>query len=113
MRCEKVYRRFIPRLRGDASPDGRGRGKGCAGLLLLPGDATEVEVRGMEAVRSDSTPLARRFQVERFRSVTQRSEKKRGLPWKALLARICDALVAATAETLAGLRVREVAAAAR
>jgi hypothetical protein len=48
MRCEKVYRRFfIPRLRGDAGPDGRGRGKGYAGLLLLPGDATEVEVRGM------------------------------------------------------------------
>ncbi len=68
MRCEKVYRRFfIPRLRGDASPDGRGRGKGYAGLLLLPGDATEVEVRGMEAVRSDSTPLARRFQVELLR----------------------------------------------
>ncbi|HEX7623297.1 MAG TPA: DNA polymerase domain-containing protein, partial [Anaeromyxobacteraceae bacterium] len=39
MRCEKVYRRFfIPRLRGDASPDGRGRGKGYAGLLLQPGD---------------------------------------------------------------------------
>jgi DNA polymerase elongation subunit (family B) len=68
MRCEKVYRRFfIPRLRGDASPDGRGRGKGYAGLLLLPGDATEVEVRGMEAVRSDSTPLARRFQLELLR----------------------------------------------
>jgi DNA polymerase-2 len=68
MRCEKVYRRFfIPRLRGDASPDGRGRGKGYAGLLLLPDDTTEVEVRGMEAVRSDSTPLARRFQVELLR----------------------------------------------
>jgi DNA polymerase-2 len=68
MRCEKVYRRFfIPRLRSDAGPDGRGRGKGYAGLLLLPGDATEVEVRGMEAVRSDSTPLARRFQVELLR----------------------------------------------
>jgi DNA polymerase-2 len=68
MRCEKVYRRFfIPRLRGETSPDGRGRGKGYAGLLLLPGDQTEVEVRGMEAVRSDSTPLARRFQVELLR----------------------------------------------
>ncbi|MFL5262853.1 MAG: DNA polymerase domain-containing protein [Anaeromyxobacteraceae bacterium] len=68
MRCEKVYRRFfIPRLRGDVSLDGRGRGKGYAGLLLLPGDATELEVRGMEAVRSDSTPLARRFQVELLR----------------------------------------------
>jgi DNA polymerase II len=79
MRCEKVYRRFfIPRLRGDASPDARGRGKGYAGLLLLPGDATEVEVRGMEAVRSDSTPLARRFQVELLRRLF-RGEGEDGL----------------------------------
>jgi DNA polymerase-2 len=65
MRCEKAYRRFfIPRIRGDASPDARGRGKGYAGLRLEAGDAAEVEVKGMEAVRSDFTPLARRFQVE-------------------------------------------------
>ncbi|MFM2153073.1 MAG: hypothetical protein RL199_1508, partial [Pseudomonadota bacterium] len=50
--------------KGDADPEGRGRGKGYAGLKLLPGGTTEVEVRGMEAVRSDFTPLARRFQVE-------------------------------------------------
>ena len=68
MRCEKLYRRFfIPRLKGDASPDGRGRGKGYAGLLLSANGSTEVEVRGMEAVRSDFTPLARRFQVELLR----------------------------------------------
>jgi DNA polymerase-2 len=68
MRCEKVYRRFfISRLRGDSSPDGRGRGKGYAGLLLSADGSTEVEVRGMEAVRSDFTPLARRFQVELLR----------------------------------------------
>jgi DNA polymerase-2 len=68
MRCEKVYRRFfIPRLRGDAGPGGRGRGKGYAGLRLGPGEVAEVEVRGMEAVRSDFTPLARRFQVELLR----------------------------------------------
>lgn len=70
MRCEKVYRRFlIPRLRGDAGQEGRGRGKGYAGLLLRPDGATEVEVKGMEAVRSDFTPLARRFQVELLRRV--------------------------------------------
>ena len=68
MRCEKIYRRFfIPRLKGDASPEGRGRGKGYAGLLLSADGSTEVEVRGMEAVRSDFTPLARRFQVELLR----------------------------------------------
>jgi DNA polymerase-2 len=63
IRCDKIYRRFfISRLRGDA--DGRGRGKGYAGLRLEAGDVTELEVRGMEAVRSDFTPLARRFQRE-------------------------------------------------
>jgi DNA polymerase-2 len=68
MRCEKIYRRFfISRLRGDSSPEGRGRGKGYAGLLLSADGSTEVEVRGMEAVRSDFTPLARRFQVELLR----------------------------------------------
>jgi DNA polymerase-2 len=68
MRCEKVYRRFfIPRLRGDSSGDGRGRGKGYAGLLLSADGSTEVEVKGMEAVRSDFTPLARRFQLELLR----------------------------------------------
>jgi DNA polymerase-2 len=68
MRCEKAYRRFfIQRLKGDQSLDGRGRGKGYAGLLLGADGSTEVEVRGMEAVRSDFTPLARRFQVELLR----------------------------------------------
>jgi DNA polymerase-2 len=68
MRCEKAYRRFfIQRLKGDQSADGRGRGKGYAGLLLGADGSTEVEVRGMEAVRSDFTPLARRFQVELLR----------------------------------------------
>jgi DNA polymerase-2 len=65
IRCDKIYRRFfISRLRGDSSSDGRGRGKGYAGLRLDEGDVTELEVRGMEAVRSDFTPLARRFQRE-------------------------------------------------
>ncbi|MBI5071079.1 MAG: DNA polymerase II [Deltaproteobacteria bacterium] len=65
IRCEKAYRRFfIPRLKGDTSGEGRGRAKGYAGLRLGPGGAAEVEVRGMEAARSDFTPLARRFQVE-------------------------------------------------
>jgi DNA polymerase-2 len=65
IRCEKVYRRFfIPRLKGDTTGEGRGRAKGYAGLRLGPGGTSEVEVKGMEAARSDFTPLARRFQVE-------------------------------------------------
>jgi hypothetical protein len=48
-----------------------------------------------------------------FKAVTQRSEENRAMRWKALLGRVRDALVAATAETLTGLRVREVGAAAR
>jgi len=47
-----------------------------------------------------------------FKAVTQRSEEKRAMRWKALLRWVRDALVAATAETLAGLRAREVDAAA-
>jgi DNA polymerase-2 len=65
IRCEKAYRRFfIPRLKSDTSGEGRGRAKGYAGLRLGPNGAPEVEVKGMEAARSDFTPLARRFQVE-------------------------------------------------
>ena len=65
IRCEKVYRRFyIPRLKHDASGEGRGRAKGYAGLRLGAQGASEVEVKGMEAARSDFTPLARRLQVE-------------------------------------------------
>ncbi len=64
IRCDKVYRRFlIPRLRSDAG-GGRGRAKGYAGLKIEAGVEPELEVRGMEAVRSDFTPLARRFQLE-------------------------------------------------
>ncbi|MBL8966607.1 MAG: DNA polymerase II, partial [Spirochaetaceae bacterium] len=66
IRCEKLYRRFfIPRLRIDAGGEGaRGRAKGYAGLRLEDDGAEVVEVKGMEAARSDWTPLARRFQVE-------------------------------------------------
>jgi DNA polymerase II len=65
IRCEKAYRRFfIPRLRTDTTGEGRGRAKGYAGLRLLEGSGAELEIRGMEAARSDFTPLARRFQVE-------------------------------------------------
>jgi DNA polymerase-2 len=94
LRFEKAYRRFlIPPLRGLRDEGSRGRAKGYGGYLIQPakpgaagqsappgtelkpgtgpeteagsgGDTLRVEVKGMEAVRSDSTPLARRFQLE-------------------------------------------------
>jgi DNA polymerase-2 len=74
LRFEKAYRRFlIPPLRGPQNEGGsRGRAKGYGGYLIRPaapgaesgGDTLRVEVKGMEAVRSDSTPLARRLQLE-------------------------------------------------
>jgi DNA polymerase-2 len=64
MRFEKPYRRFmIPPLRAMGG-EGRGRAKGYAGYLLDQTGGLSVEVKGMEAVRSDYTPLARRIQVE-------------------------------------------------
>ena len=64
LRFEKAYRRFfIPHLRNN-SGESRGRAKGYGGYLLDPKDGLSVEVKGMEAVRSDYTPLARRIQVE-------------------------------------------------
>jgi DNA polymerase-2 len=81
IRCEKIYSRFfIPRLRIDpeagerrgraflpgmaGAEQARGRAKGYAGLRIEADGSSRVEVKGMEAARSDWTPLARRFQVE-------------------------------------------------
>lgn len=70
IRSEKVYGRFlIPRMRSPTRTNSeidseRGRAKGYAGLLLDPDGSSRVEVKGMEAARSDSTALARRFQME-------------------------------------------------
>jgi len=86
IRPDKIYVRFfIPRLRFEAGrqagrggailgrpgeedeegdADSRGRAKGYAGLRISEDDRVAVEVRGMEAARSDGTPLGRRFQVE-------------------------------------------------
>ena len=64
IRCDKVYERLvIPRLKAAAGEGGRGRSKGYAGLLLAPDGSSSVEIKGMEAARSDFTPLARDFQV--------------------------------------------------
>jgi DNA polymerase-2 len=83
LRFEKAYRRLLlPPLRNrgweEDSPEGedsavhgraalRGRAKGYGGYLIpAPGNAPgeTVEVKGMEAVRSDVTALARRLQLE-------------------------------------------------
>jgi DNA polymerase II len=67
IRCDVVYRRFLlPRLRSvTATPVIRGRAKGYAGLVAeTDGDAERVDIKGMEAARSDYTALARRFQRE-------------------------------------------------
>ena len=72
LRFEKAYRRFLlPPLRGeepgqnrDAPEAPRGRAKGYGGYLLSEDGGVSVEVKGMEAVRSDVTPLARRVQLE-------------------------------------------------
>jgi DNA polymerase-2 len=83
IRSEKLYERFfIPRLRSpgvhravetggglehdegedSGGEDARGRAKGYAGLLVKTDGSTEVDIKGMEAARSDYSPLTRRFQ---------------------------------------------------
>ena len=81
LRFDKAYRRFlIPPVRnicssGDSaklkhstgsfavSAENRGRAKGYGGYTLRH-DGLTVDVTGMEAVRSDTTSLARRLQLE-------------------------------------------------
>ncbi len=82
MRFEKAYRRFlIPSLRMDGSSpvDPRGRAKGYAGLLCHPLCLPEksLEVKGMEAVRRDTTPFARRVQLELLSLVFADAEEGR------------------------------------
>ncbi len=74
---EKVYERFfVPALRSPSAGDGngrtaavRGRAKGYAGLRALPAEESEaalaarIEVKGMEAIRRDWTPLAQELQL--------------------------------------------------
>ena len=71
LRFDKAYRRFlIPPVRHSVpgadshEAQNRGRAKGYGGYLLRPDGSLAVEVTGMEAARSDSTPLARRLQLE-------------------------------------------------
>jgi DNA polymerase-2 len=77
---EKVYRHFfLPALRtqGGTVADGeprRGRAKGYAGLIAenpesTTGGSSRLEVKGMEAVRRDWTPLAQEFQLTILRTL--------------------------------------------
>ncbi len=66
LRFEKPYNKFmIPPLRTvKDSTNPRGRAKGYGAFVLHEDGSLDVEIKGMEAVRSDSTPLAKRLQVE-------------------------------------------------
>jgi DNA polymerase-2 len=64
LRFESHYLRFLmPTLRGSE----RGSKKRYAGLVRKPDGTTHVVVRGLEAVRRDWSPLARRVQLELLR----------------------------------------------
>lgn len=66
LRFESHYLRYLmPTTRGTD----RGSKKRYAGLVKKPDGATHVVVRGLEAVRRDWTPLARRVQLELLRRV--------------------------------------------
>ncbi len=62
IKLEKLYDGFyLPRMRlAHGDDEIRGRAKGYAGRIAL---SKELEIKGMEAVRSDWTPLARDFQI--------------------------------------------------
>jgi DNA polymerase-2 len=68
---EAVYRRlFMPPMRTaaiddmDDEPESRGRAKGYAGLQVSAQGAELLEVKGLEAIRHDWTPLAQELQLE-------------------------------------------------
>ncbi|MFP6596215.1 MAG: DNA polymerase II, partial [Candidatus Hydrogenedentota bacterium] len=56
---------FMPTIRGSQ----KGSKKRYAGMVLLDDDEFEIQFKGLESVRTDWTPLARRFQQELFRRV--------------------------------------------
>ena len=90
LRAEKRYRRFlIPRMRGAVGQslhaDGQGRAKGYAGWLEGPEGLT-VDIKGMEAVRSDWTPLARRVQTELLERIFRGTTNAELEAWRSDLA---------------------------
>jgi DNA polymerase-2 len=85
LRFESHYLRFLmPTMRaGD-----RGSKKRYAGLVRKADGSTSVVVRGLEAVRTDWTPLARRVQLELLRRVFSDE------PFEAWLVELARDLVA-------------------
>jgi DNA polymerase-2 len=76
MRFESHYLHFLmPTMRGGE----RGSKKRYAGLVRARGGELELVIRGLEAIRSDWTPLARRVQRELLRRVFL------GEPWEEWL----------------------------
>jgi len=68
LRFDALYERFLlPTMRGSD----RGSKKRYAGLVRRADGTSELVVRGLEAVRTDWTPLARRVQRELFERVFQ------------------------------------------
>ena len=66
MELETLFERFfMPTVRGAAT----GTKKRYAGLARRGGGAPELVFKGLETVRTDWTPLARRFQRELYRMV--------------------------------------------
>lgn len=66
LRFDALYERFLlPTMRGSE----RGSKKRYAGLVRRESGESELVIRGLEAVRTDWTPLARRIQRELFERV--------------------------------------------
>jgi DNA polymerase II len=66
LRFDALYERFLlPTMRGSE----RGSKKRYAGLVRRESGGSELVIRGLEAVRTDWTPLARRIQRELFEKV--------------------------------------------
>jgi len=85
LRFESHYLRFLmPTTRGAE----RGSKKRYAGTVRKPDGATRLVVRGLEAVRRDWTPLARRVQVELLRRVLA------GEPFEAWLREVAEEVAA-------------------
>ena len=83
---ESLFERFLmPTLRGAA----KGTKKRYAGLVRNGrGEAPEIVFKGLETVRTDWTPLARRFQRELYRKVFLDE------PYEDYVRSVCDALLA-------------------
>ncbi|HJL19224.1 MAG TPA: DNA polymerase II [Sandaracinaceae bacterium LLY-WYZ-13_1] len=85
LELETHYARFLmPTTRGSA----QGSKKRYAGLERAPDGTTRLVIKGLEAVRTDWTPLARDFQRELLRRVFA------GEPYEAWIRETTDALFA-------------------